>query len=53
MVVDGLIKYYFSFVVNDLGVGNIKVVDMNEDGVVDEKDKIILGNLNLDFIYGF
>mgnify|MGYP007069431707 CR=1 FL=1 len=26
---------------------------MNEDGVVDEKDKTILGNPNPDFTYGF
>lgn len=31
---------------NDWGAGNIKRVDMNEDGVVDEKDKTILGNPN-------
>ncbi len=38
---DYLTKYYSSFVANDLGAGNIKAVDMNEDGVVDEKDKTI------------
>ena len=36
---DGSTKYYSSSVANDLGAGNIKAVDMNEDGVVDEKDK--------------
>lgn len=38
---DGSTKYYSSSVANDLGAGNIKAVDMNEDGVVDEKDKTI------------
>lgn len=50
---DGSTKYYSSSVANDLGAGNIKAVDMNEDGVVDEKDKTILGNPNPDFTYGF
>ena len=38
---DGSTKYYSSSVANDLGAGNIKAVDMNEDGVVDEKDKVV------------
>lgn len=36
---DGSTKYYSSSVANDLGAGNIKAVDMNEDGVVDERIK--------------
>ncbi|MBP9507423.1 MAG: TonB-dependent receptor, partial [Bacteroides sp.] len=50
---DGTTKYYKSSVGNDLTPGSIKCVDMNEDGVVDEKDKTILGNPNPDFTYGF
>ena len=50
---DGSTKYYSSSVGNDLTAGSIKCVDMNEDGVVDEKDKAIIGNPNPDFTYGF
>lgn len=50
---DGSTKYYKSSVGNDLTPGSIKSVDLNEDGVVDENDKTILGNPNPDFTYGF
>ena len=50
---DGSTKYYSSSVANDMLPGNIKTLDLNEDGVVDEKDKTILGNPNPDFTYGF
>lgn len=33
--------------------GNIKVVDVNGDGVIDVNDKTIIGNPNPDFNYGF
>ncbi len=33
--------------------GNIKVVDVTGDGIVDVKDKTIIGNPNPDFNYGF
>lgn len=33
--------------------GNIKVVDVNGDGVVNANDKTIIGNPNPDFNYGF
>lgn len=50
---DGSTKYYTSSKGNDLAVGNIKCVDLNEDGIVDEKDKTIIGDPNPDFTYGF
>lgn len=50
---DGTTKYYTSSVANDVTVGSIKALDMNEDGVVDENDKTIIGNPNPDFTYGF
>ena len=33
--------------------GHVKYVDENEDGVVDSKDRTIIGNPNPDFTYGF
>lgn len=33
--------------------GNIKVVDVNGDGVINENDKTIIGNPNAKFNYGF
>lgn len=33
--------------------GNIKVVDVNDDGKIDANDKTIIGNPNPDFNYGF
>ncbi|MCG8309818.1 MAG: TonB-dependent receptor [Cytophagales bacterium] len=33
--------------------GNLKVVDVNGDGVVDFNDKTIIGNFNPDYTYGF
>ena len=33
--------------------GNLKFVDQNGDGAIDEKDRVILGNPNPDFTYGF
>lgn len=39
--------------VGALSAGNLKFVDQNKDGVVDDKDKVILGNPNPDFTYGF
>jgi hypothetical protein len=33
--------------------GQIKVVDQNEDGVLDDEDKVNMGSANPDFYYGF
>lgn len=33
--------------------GDIKIVDQNGDGVIDEKDRTVIGNPNPDFVYGF
>lgn len=50
---DGSTKYYSSSLGNDIAAGHIKCVDLNEDGVVDDKDKTIIGNPNPKFTYGF
>ena len=33
--------------------GNLKFVDQNDDNVINEKDRVILGDPNPDFTYGF
>ena len=33
--------------------GDVRVVDQNEDGVVDILDRTFIGNPNPDFVYGF
>ena len=50
---DGSTKYYKSSTANEMLPGSIKAVDMNEDGVIDENDKTVIGNPNPDFTYGF
>lgn len=50
---DGTTKYYSSSTGNDMAAGNIKCVDVNEDGVVDSNDMTTIGNPNPDFTYGF
>ncbi len=37
----------------DPEVGHILYVDQNEDGIIDQKDKTIIGNPSPDFTYGF
>lgn len=37
----------------DYGPGDIKFKDQNKDGVVDDKDRVQIGNPTPDFIYGF
>lgn len=37
---------------NSIDPGNIKVVDVNQDGIVDINDKTIIGDPNPDFTYG-
>ena len=36
-----------------MAAGNIKCVDVNEDGVVDANDMAVIGDPNPDFTYGF
>lgn len=38
---------------NDVKPGDVKYVDANHDGVIDDKDKMNLGNGMPDFTYGF
>lgn len=41
---DGVVTYGDGFLTNKPIPGSIKFKDQNEDGVIDEKDKVILGN---------
>ena len=36
-----------------MAAGNIKCVDVNEDGIVDPNDMVVIGDPNPDFTYGF
>ncbi len=38
---------------NDVQPGDVRYVDVNHDGVIDDKDKVDLGNGMPDFTYGF
>jgi len=49
---DGTEGYYKTVMGQTLKAGDVKFVDRNEDGVVDDKDKDIIGNPNPDFTYG-
>lgn len=55
---DGVIQYndpYLEKVKSSIGTlaaGNLKLVDTNGDGVVNEKDRQIIGNPNPDYTYG-
>lgn len=57
---DGVVTYGDGFLTNAPVPGSIKFKDLNEDGVIDEKDKTILGNtvpthtggINLNFNIG-
>lgn len=33
--------------------GDIKILDLNNDGMIDEHDRTVIGNPNPDFVYGF
>ncbi len=33
--------------------GDLKMADVNEDGVIDDKDQVVLGNPNPKYVYGF
>lgn len=35
------------------GPGSVNFVDTNKDGVIDEKDRVVVGDPNPDFTYGF
>lgn len=56
---DGIIQYndpYLTKVTSSIGSlapGNFKLVDTDQDGVVNEKDRQLIGNPNPDFTYGF
>ena len=50
---DGTEGYYTTFNSKNPVAGHVKYVDENEDGVVDSKDRTIIGNPNPDFTYGF
>lgn len=41
---DGVVKYDDGFLTNKVMPGSIKFKDQNGDGVINEKDKVILGN---------
>ena len=41
---DGVVTYGDGFLSNKIVPGSIKFKDQNNDGVIDEKDKVILGN---------
>lgn len=40
-------------VANNLKPGDFRYVDQNKDGVIDDKDRVILGSPTPDFTYGF
>ena len=47
---------YLTQITNSIGTvapGNLKFKDQNGDGVINDKDKVILGNPNSKFTYGF
>lgn len=50
---DGSAGYYQTFKNNAPAAGDIKYVDKNGDGVIDEGDRDIIGDPNPDFTYGF
>ena len=43
----------FSDELGDNSLGDIQYVDVNEDGVIDEKDRTYIGNPHPDFTFGF
>ena len=50
---DGSIGYYTLFNNVKPKAGDVKVVDMNNDGTIDANDRTIIGNPNAGFTYGF
>jgi len=50
---DGTVGYYKSFSGNVPVAGDVKFLDRNGDGVINENDRDIIGNSNPDFTYGF
>ncbi len=50
---DGTVGYYKSFNGATPVAGDVKFLDRNGDGIVNEKDRDIIGNPNPDFTYGF
>ena len=49
---DGTEGYYTTFMKQTQKAGDVKFVDKNGDGVVDDNDKDVIGNPNPDFTYG-
>lgn len=50
---DGTVGYYTDFNKTEPKAGDVKFFDANGDGKVDENDRVIIGNPNPDFTYGF
>lgn len=52
---DGLVQAddVATYPVSGAQAGDIKIVDLNNDGSIDELDTTIIGNPNPDFVYGF
>lgn len=50
---DGSVGYYQTVNKTTPVAGDVKYVDRNGDGVVDDNDRDIIGNPNPDFTYGF
>ena len=50
---DGSVGYYQTVIKTTPVAGDVKYVDRNGDGVVDDNDRDIIGNPNPDFTYGF
>lgn len=50
---DGTEGTYTTFSGKKPSAGDVKFIDQNGDGIVDTKDRTIIGNPNPDFTYGF
>lgn len=50
---DGTEGTYKTFGGKNPSAGDVKFIDQNGDGIVDAKDRTIIGNPNPDFTYGF
>ena len=49
---DGIYQTNDVISVSNTVAGDVKILDLNEDGVIDGSDRTIIGNPNPDFIYG-
>ncbi len=50
---DGTTGYYKTFNNAEQKAGDVKFVDMDGDGIINENDRTIIGDPNPDFTYGF